>query len=61
MVHVKFTDKHGKTWTAKFPKKATLADVKEVAHRMNPRIKKVEYHRPHKTKPRSLAHMSFFK
>lgn len=50
MVNVRFTDKKGKSWIARFPKKATLADVKIIAKRVNPRIKKIEYYRSKKRK-----------
>ena len=40
MVNVRFTDKKGRTWVARFPKRATLRDVREVAKRVNPNIKK---------------------
>ena len=52
MVNVKFTDKKGNTWTAKFPAKHTLKDVKAVAKRINPNIVKVEYYRPKRRKRR---------
>ena len=48
MVQVRFTDKRGKSWIAKFPKRATMEDVRIVAKRMNPNIKKVEYYRKKK-------------
>lgn len=45
MVNVRITDKNGKTWIARFPKKATLQDVRTAGKRINPNIRKVEYYR----------------
>jgi len=42
MVKVRFTDKKGKTWTAKFPK-LSLKEVALPAKKINPAIRKVEY------------------
>jgi len=46
MVNVRFTFKNGTTKIARFPKEATLLDIKTTAKTINPKIAKVEYYRP---------------